>query len=192
MDYNNILNNKRKFNELKNKTLNILEKATDKITEVTTTAVDTVVDKVKVKSQQQSKAYIFQDILSVVNSKLIEESIDNVDFKLSVYKNKTEDELSIESIVWGLVSTFEETLKENILSADYIDALYELVKVHYKYEAEINFELNENFFTIGIIRKEVKEETINEEKEHVCDCEPKCDVCNCNQEIMTLEFIQDK
>lgn len=183
MDYNNILNNKRKFNELKNKTLNILEKATDKLTEVTTTAVDTVVDKVKVKGQQQAKICLFQDIVAVINSKLIEETVENAEFKLSVYKNKVENEISVESIVEGLVLAFDESLKENVLSGDYINALYELVKVHYKYESEISFESDENLFTVSIIHKEV------EEKEHVCNCEPKCDVCDCNQEVMTLEFI---
>lgn len=197
MDYNNILNNKRKLNELKNKTKSILEKATDKLTEVTSTAVDTVVDKVKYKSQQQAKVFIFQDVVAAINAKLIENSVDNTDYKAMIFRNKKENEMSVEEIIENLASSYGEPLSEILVSKDYVDAIFELVKVHYKYEKEIKFEALEDIFTIKILHKDVEptetKSDIEENKdEHTCDCEPKCDICNCNQEVMTLEYIDNK
>ena len=191
MDYNNILNNKRKLNDLKNKTKSMIEKATDKISEVTTTAVDSVIDKVKNINQQQAKIGVFQDVISYINNKLIEESVDNVGVRLVISKNKQEGLISLEGILEEITELYERPLNKILLSDDYVDALFNLTKVHYKYEKEIDYSEEADIFSISVIQKNV-EESKDFDKEHVCNCETECEICSCKQQTMNIEYIEDK
>lgn len=210
MDYNNILNNKRKFNELKNKTMGILSKATDKITEVTSTAVDSVVDTVKNISQQQAKLSVFEDVISAIDSKLINSTLENQEAVLKIAKRGLEDEtiIFIDKIVSGITATYEESLKEALCSEDYLDAIYGAVKAHYNHESGVKYKVEADMITLSIItakdenkmKSEVvdimettkKNEQVKTTEEHVCGCEERCDYCTCEQEAMTLEYIKDE
>lgn len=197
MDYNNILNNKRKFNQLKNKTIGILNKATDKITEVTTTAVDSVVDTVKTISQQQAKVCIYEDVISVVNEELINATLENSEAVMKITTNAVEDEsiISIEGIVSGLTATFDDALRSTLTSTDYIETIFAVVDVHYKYESGINYKNEDGIISLSIIpeaKEESGEKTNEAREEHVCDCETECENCSCRQQTMTLEYMDDE
>lgn len=208
MDYNSILNNKRKFKEIKNKTIDMLNKATETITGVTATAVDTVVDTVKNIGNQTAKVGIFEDVISVIDSELINSTLENKNATLSIVEYKLEQDgvISIEGILEGVTATYEENLKIALTSSDYIEALFSLVAAHYNHESGVKYSLDKRVITVSIIPSEenvvaetktdvseetVVEETITEdasekEEEFVCDCKEKCETCAC-KESLTLE-----
>ena len=207
MDYNSILNNKRKLKEIKNKTMGMLNKATEKITGVTTSAVDTVVDTVKNIGNQTAKVCIFEDVISVIDGELINLTLENKNAVLSIVEYKLEQEgvLSIEGILEGITATYEENLKVALMSSDYIEALFSLVAAHYNHEAGVKYSIDKRVITISIIpaeenvvaetkadvveekvTEEVVVEDISEEEEFVCDCKEKCETCAC-KESLTLE-----
>lgn len=213
MDYNSILNNKRKFKEIKNKTIDMLNKATETITGVTATAVDTVVDTVKNIGNQTAKVGIFEDVISVIDSELINSTLENKNATLSIVEYKLEQDgvISIEGILEGVTATYEENLKIALTSSDYIEALFSLVAAHYNHESGVKYSLDKRVITISIIPAEenvvaetkadvvnetvveerVKEEAVVEdisekEEEFVCDCKEKCETCAC-KESLTLE-----
>lgn len=207
MDYNSILNNKRKFKEIKNKTMGMLNKATEKVTVMTSTAVDTVVDTVKSIGNQTAKVCIFEDVISVIDGELINLTLEDKDAVLSIVEYKLEQEgvISIEGILDGITATYEENLKAALTSSDYIEALFSLVAAHYNHEAGVKYSLDKRVITISIIPAEDKvdseiktdvaeenttEETVSEdnikEEDFTCDCEEKCETCTC-KESLTLE-----
>lgn len=197
MDYNNILNNKRKFNQLKNKTVGILNKATDKITEVATTAVDSVVDTVKNISQQQAKVCVYEDVISIVNEELIKATLENPEaiIRVSPYTMEDESIISVEGVVSGITATYDDVLRNTLTSADYIETIFAVVNVHYKHESEINYKNEDGIIALSIIpesKEESNKETNEVKEEHICDCETECENCTCRQQTMTLEYMEDE
>ena len=193
MDYNNILNNKKKLKEIKNVTLGFLNKATDKITEVTTTAVDSITDTVKTISHQQAKISIFGDVVACVDKMLIDGTLADENFKLNIMEYGMEgvDGVSVEEILNKITSGYEESLKEVLTDFEYVEGIYALIAAHYKHESGVNFFRRGGVFSLSIVKEEVKEEVkesvenvvLEKENEHICNCVEKCETCACKEGI---------
>lgn len=198
MDYNNILNNKKKLKEIKNVTLGFLNKATDKITEVTTTAVDSITDTVKNIGNQQAKISIFGDVVAYVDKMLIDGTLADENFRLIIMEYKMEgvEGTSVEEILKEVTSGYETSLKEALTDFEYIEGVYALIAAHYKHESGVNFFRKGGCFSISIVKEEAKEEvkeSTNDvadevvlekvEEEHVCNCVEECETCACKEGI---------
>lgn len=160
MDYNNILKNKKKFKDIKNKTFGIINKATDKLTEVTSTAVDTVVGTVKNIGNQQAKVSVFENVISVIDAELIDATMKETGAKISIveYNVDYEGVISIEGVLQGLTEDCDEKLKTILTSPEYIEPIFALVGAHYKYESDIKYDMDKRVITISVI-SETKVET---------------------------------
>lgn len=196
MDYNSILNNKKKLKEIKNVTLGLLNKATDKITEAATTAVDSITDTVKTIGNQQAKISIFADVVTYVDKLLIDGTLENEDFKLSIMEYNMEgvDIISVGEILNEITSGYEESLKETLTNFEYIEGVYALLLAHYKYESGVEFFNFGRSFSLNILKdniedtkeevSDVNEDAISKTQEaHVCNCVEKCETCSCEDGI---------
>lgn len=186
MDYNNIINNKKKLKDIKNVTLGILNKATDKITEITSTAVDSVTDTVKSMSKQQAKVSIFADVVSYVDKKLINGTMEDENYRLTIMEYKIEgiEGISVEDILKDVTSAYDEELREVLTDFDYIEGVYAMILAHYKHENGVDFVRTGGHFTLNITKNASNEEV--QKEEHTCDCNEKCEVCECQQNGITM------
>ena len=153
MDYNNILNNKRKMKEIKDKTMGVINKATEKMTGITSNAVDTVVDTVKSRGNQTSKVSVFANVISVIDTELINATLTDKNAALNIVEYKVEQDgvMSIEGILEGITASYDESLKAALNSSDYIEALFSLVAAHYNHETGIKYSLDKRVMTVAII-----------------------------------------
>ena len=198
MDYNNILNNKRKMKEIKDKTMGVINKATEKMTGITSNAVDTVVDTVKSRGNQTSKVSVFANVISVIDTELINATLTDKNAALNIVEYKVEQDgvMSIEGILEGITASYDEPLKAALNSSDYIEALFSLVAAHYNHETGIKYSLDKRVMTVAIIpvaeksTEKVAEECVMEEvvveetsnnEEVKCDCEEPCEACSCKE-----------
>lgn len=149
MGYNGNINNRKKFAEITNKAMGLINQAGNVIADTT----NTVVEGVKEYSNSKSKVRIVQDVISEIDNILINGTMKDSDFVLYITEYDCDEDgyISIESLVNKITASYDVSLREKLISEDYIAAIFAMIDVHYKTEDELDYILYKNTISIKVL-----------------------------------------